>query len=131
MIPDFVKAEDKAKEIISKYGTNDPMSILKSSPYVLLLSFQEMSSLAKMDRQEILDLFGDDNHDAVSTVFVSPPGNDELRYIVAYNKTMTPDAIRNALARELGHIVLHHDGTRPEAVRNDEAMCFADHLLRG
>jgi Zn-dependent peptidase ImmA (M78 family) len=39
------------------------------------------------------------------------------------------DIVRKALARELGHIVLGHDGTRPEDVRNQEAECFAKVLL--
>ena len=37
--------------------------------------------------------------------------------------------VQRALAREMGHIVLGHDGTRPEEVRNAEALCFAHHLL--
>ena len=37
--------------------------------------------------------------------------------------------VQRALARELGHIVLGHDGSRPEEVRTAEALCFAQHLL--
>ena len=34
------------------------------------------------------------------------------------------------MARELGHIVLEHDGsTRPADVRLAEALCFAHHLI--
>ena len=37
--------------------------------------------------------------------------------------------VQRALAREMGHIVLGHDGSRPQDVRNAEALCFAHHLL--
>ena len=37
--------------------------------------------------------------------------------------------VQRALARELGHIVLGHDGSKPEDVRMAEAYCFAHHLL--
>ena len=37
--------------------------------------------------------------------------------------------LQRALARELGHIVLGHDGSRPEDVRTEEALVFARHLL--
>ena len=37
--------------------------------------------------------------------------------------------LQRAIARELGHIVLGHDGSRTEEVRMMEAMFFARHLL--
>ena len=37
--------------------------------------------------------------------------------------------MQRAVARELGHAVLGHDGSRPEDVRTMEAMFFARHLL--
>jgi hypothetical protein len=36
---------------------------------------------------------------------------------------------QRGLARELDHIVLGHDDSRPEEVREEEARCFANHLL--
>jgi len=50
---------------------------------------------------------------------------------VVYNQRMPFDIVRKALARELGHIVLGHDGTRPEEVRNTEAEHFAKIMLEG
>ena len=37
--------------------------------------------------------------------------------------------VQRSLARELGHIILGHDGSRPEEVRRAEALCFANHLI--
>ena len=43
---------------------------------------------------------------------------------------LTVDVVMRGLARELGHIVLQHDGiTRETSVRMAEAKCFAHHLL--
>ena len=40
------------------------------------------------------------------------------------------EIIWRAVARELGHIVLGHDGvTRSPEIRRAEAMCFAHHLI--
>ena len=41
---------------------------------------------------------------------------------------LSVDASR-ALARELGNVVLEHDGTLPEEIRNEEARAFAHHFL--
>ena len=85
-----------------------------------------MSKKTNIDRKQILDTFGCSNQDAVTTVFVD---GDELKYVVAYNRMLSTGIIGRALARELGHILLGHDGSRPEEVRNEEAKCFAHHLL--
>jgi hypothetical protein len=37
--------------------------------------------------------------------------------------------LQRALAREMGHIVLGHDGSLPEDVRMAEALTFAHHFL--
>ena len=52
-----------------------------------------------------------------------------LVYIVAYNQRLPFYMLQRGLARELGHIVLHHDGSRPEDVRAEEALVFARHLI--
>lgn len=50
-------------------------------------------------------------------------------YLVIYNQEMPCKSIRYAVARELGHIVMEHDGSRPEDVRMEEANCFARKFL--
>ena len=130
MTPDYRKAAIKAMETLIQYkiGTApiDPLPILKQIPGVLVLTFQEMSEQTHINRNEILDKLGCENQDALTTVFVK--GSD-LKYVVTYNRLLSEGIINRALARELGHIVLAHDGTKPEQVRNDEARCFAHHLL--
>ena len=54
----------------------------------------------------------------------------DVKYVVVYNMRLPYEIIQRAIARELGHIVLGHDGqTRPTDVRMAEAMCFAHHLI--
>jgi hypothetical protein len=129
MTPDYQKAAIKATETLIQYqiGTApiDPLPILKKTPGVIVLSFEEMSQKTNIDRKEILDTLGCKNQDAVTTVFL----DDDLKYVVTYNRMLSSGIIYRALARELGHILLGHDGSRPEKVRNEEAKCFAHHLL--
>lgn len=129
MTPDYQKAAIKATETLIQYqiGTApiDPLPILKKTPGVIVLSFEEMSQKTNIDRKEILDTLGCKNQDAVTTVFL----DDDLKYVVTYNRMLSSGIICRALARELGHILLGHDGSRPEEVRNEEAKCFAHHLL--
>ena len=130
MKPDYERAALKATETLILHGVSsapvDPLPILKSTPGVLVLTFQEMSDRTNISRKDILNMYGCKNQDAVTTVFVD---GDELHYIVTYNRMLSSRIVDRALARELGHIILGHDGTRPEDVRNEEAKCFAHHLL--
>ena len=130
MTPDYEKAAIKATEtlISNKIGTApiDPLPVLKKYPGVLVMTFEEVSNKANIERKEILDTLGCKNQDAVTTVFVH---KDRLQYVVTYNRLLSSRVIDRALARELGHIVLGHDGSRPEKVRNEEAKAFAHHLL--
>lgn len=130
MTPDYNKAATIATEMLIKYhiGTApiDPLPMLKNTPGVLVLSFEEMSQKLNVDRKQIIDTVGCKNQDAVTTVFFE---GERVRYIVSYNKLLSTQIVSRALARELGHILLGHDGTRPEEVRNEEAKCFAHHLL--
>lgn len=130
MTPDYRLAAIKATQTLIQYNVTtapvDPLPMLKRTPGVLVLTFEEMSERANIDRQDILNIYGCKNQDAVTTVFLD---GDDLRYIVAYNKMLSSLIIDRALARELGHILLGHDGTKPEDVRNEEARCFAHHLL--
>ena len=104
----------------------DPIPILKRMPHFNVLTFTEMSSLIGVDRKSFLSSFSAENHDAFTTVLVK---DNKKHYIVSYNMRLPQYIIQRALARELGHIVLGHDGTRPEEVREAEALTFAHHLL--
>ena len=130
MTPDYEKAAIKATETLIKHGVGtapiDPLPILKTTPGVLVLTFEEMSNRTNVERETILSMVGCENQDAITTVFIE---EGELRYIVAYNRMLSSRLVDRALARELGHIILGHDGSKPEDVRNEEAKCFAHHLL--
>lgn len=102
-----------------------PLPILKRIPGVLVLTFEEMSRDTGIERQKILKRFGD-NQDAAT--FYRDTG--KIRYIVVYNQSLSIYLAQRAIARELGHIVLGHDGeTRTTENRMAEAYCFAHHLL--
>ena len=130
MTPDHKAAATKAAEMLIKHNIIsapiDPLPILKSMPGVLVLSFAEMAEKMCVERSNIISMFGTGNQDAVTTVHVS---GENLHYIVAYNQRMPFYMLQRSLARELGHIVLGHDGTRPEDVRTAEAVTFARHFL--
>jgi len=130
MTPDYERAAIKATEILIQYGISttpiDPLPIIKKTPGVFVMTFEEISKRSNIDRCEVINAVGNQNQDAVTTVFLE---GDERRYIVAYNKLLSSKYVDRALARELGHIILGHDGTKPEEVRNAEARCFAHHLL--
>ena len=80
-----------------------------------------------MERQNLVTLCGENNQDAVTSVHFD---GDRVRYIVAYNQQLPLFIVGRALARELGHIVLGHDGiTRSMEARMHEAVCFAHHLI--
>ena len=101
-----------------------PIPLLKRRTGVIVMSFAEVSNFAEMDRDNIV---GDYHaHQDAATFYVN---KDKVRYLVFYNQQLPMAHVQRALARELGHIVLGHDGTRPADVRDAEAMFFAHHLL--
>ena len=128
MTPDYERAATLAMEtLIANHITTAPvipLPIFKQNPGVLVLSFAEMSDMADVDRNGLVARFGP-NQDA-ATIHLP---DSKLKYIVAYNQRLPFFMLQRALSRELGHIVLGHDGTRPDDVRNAEAYCFAHHLL--
>ena len=130
MTPDYDRAATAATEILIRYGIStapvDPIPIFKKAPGFNVVTFTEMSQLLGMDRQELVSTFEAENHDAVTSVYMK---DGRPHYLVAYNMRLPQYIIQRALAREMGHIVLGHDGTLPEDVRNAEALCFAHHLL--
>lgn len=128
--PDYEQAAVKAAETLIKYSVSsipfDPNRIIKAMPGVLLISYAEMAHSVGMERERAVTMFGDDNQDAVTVV---RPDNGRLKYVIIYNQRLPFYVAQRALARELGHIVLHHDGSRPEDVRFAEAQCFSRHLI--
>lgn len=130
MTPDYELAATKAYEMLIKHKIEtapvDPLPVFKRTPGVLVLSFTEMSHKIGMNRDNLLTSFDAEQHDAVTSVQVN---DDWLRYIVTYNQRLPLYLVQRALARELGHIVLGHDGSKPEEVRMAEAYCFAHHFL--
>ena len=130
MKPDYDRAATAAAETLIKYHINSaPVSakrVFKESKIAYLMTFTEMSERMGIDRHSLLSSFNTENRDAITSVFVK---NGKTKYIVAYNTRLSESIVQRALARELGHIVLGHDGTRPEEVRNAEASCFAQPLM--
>ena len=129
MTPDYDKAAIAASETLVRFGINSapvaPLPILKQLPGVLVKSYEQFSSDLGEDRRCVLNTFGK-CQDACTTVSMF---DGKPHYLVTYNQQLSAVLIQRALARELGHILLGHDGTRPETVRNEEAKCFAHHLL--
>ena len=130
MNPDYDFASVKAAETLIKYGISSapviPMPILKSIPGVLVFSFTEMADQEGLDRSNLVTMFGSENQDAVTFV---KEIRGKLRYFVAYNQRLPYYMLQRSLARELGHILLGHDGTQPEEESTAEALYFSRHLL--
>lgn len=130
MKPDLDTAAVRAIEtLINHYITAapvEPLPILKSQPGVFAVTFTEMADEIGLDRGNLVMMFGAENQDAVTFV---KEINGQLRYFVAYNQRLPHYMLQRSIARELGHIVLRHDGTQPENVRTSEALTFARHLL--
>ena len=130
MTPNFERAALLATETLIKYHISfapiDPLPILKSLSGVIVLPFAEVADLMGIDRESAVSMFGSENHDAVTNLKMS---GGEVRYVVTFNQILPIALIQRALARELGHIILGHDGSRPLSVRNQESLCFAHHFL--
>lgn len=130
MKPDYDRAATLAAETLIKHQISatpvSPLPILKKTPGVLVVSYEDLSTTAGMDRQCVIDLFGEKNLDAFTSVNMV---DGKAQYLVTYNQRLPYFLLQRALARELGHIVLGHDGSRPEDVRQEEAKMFAHHLM--
>lgn len=130
MMPDYTLAATKAVETLIKYQVKTapvaPLPILKSMPGVLCMSFDSVSKELDTDRKCVLSMLGERNQDAYTVVNLV---DGKKQYLVTYNKMLPVNLFQRALARELGHIVLGHDGSKPEEVRNEEAKAFANHLI--
>ena len=130
MTPDYLTAAIAATETLIAHRIKAapvmPLPILKTLPNVLVLSFAEMASQMELDRSNLLKSVDRETHDAMS---FTGNINGQLRYFVVFNQQLPLFLIQRGLARELGHIILGHDGSRPEEVRIAEAQVFAYHLL--
>lgn len=130
MRPNYEKAAITAAEALIRYGITTapviPLPIFKRTPGVLVLSFAEMSDQMGIARENLVTMCGTENQDAVTSVVTD---NGQLRYVVAYNQRLPFYMLQRSLARELGHILLRHDGSLPEDIRFAEAQCFAAHFL--
>jgi len=130
MRPDIERAALAATETLIRsrvsYAPVSPLPILKVRPGVLVLSYAEMAETIGVDRSCVLGNLNTENHDASTAYGIH---NGRPHYVVAYNQRLPTFVVHRALARELGHIVLGHDGSRPDDVRNEEAVVFARYLL--
>lgn len=122
MKPDLEKAARKAKEL-KETGADCPLQILKTLKHVGAASFADASARYGVNRESLLSMFDDGNQDAI-TMYRNGS------YLVIYNQELPCKVIRHAVARELGHIVMEHDGSRPEDVRMEEANYFAEQFLK-
>ena len=130
MKPDFDKAATMAMQtILDNRITETPvdsLSILLRQPGVRVISFTKFASQAGIERHELVPMFGGNQDAATFNLDMI----DGVRYVVVYNMRLPFDIVWRGVARELGHIVLGHDGqTRPSDVRLAEAVCFAHHLI--
>ena len=130
MTPDYSRAATAAAETLIKYGISsapvDPLPILKKIPGVLVLSYENLADDLGEPRRCVMHMFGKHSLDAVTSVNLT---GGKTQYLVTYNQQLSVNLIQRALARELAHIVLGHDGSLPEDVRMEEARAFANHLL--
>ena len=131
MTPDYDRAATMAMQtLIENQVTEtpiDPLALLTSRPNVRVISFARMANEAAMERDELIPIFVA-NQDAAT--FRLGMEIADVEYVVVYNARLPYEIICRGIARELGHIVLGHDGmTRTKEVRRAEAMCFAHHLL--
>lgn len=129
MSADYLRSALLAAETLIRYNITaapvSPIPIIKNLPNAIVLPFAEMALRIGEDRDQIIHTFGD-AQDAVTSAHLTSGG---LRYVVAYNQRLPAYIVQRALARELGHILLQHDGTRPDDVRYEEAITFARHLI--
>ena len=131
MKPDYDKAATMAMQTLVDNGITetpiDSLSILLKYPGVRVMSFATFAVQAGIDRNNLVPLFGT-NPDAAQ--FHLDMNIDGVEYVVVYNMRLPHEIIMRGIARELGHIVLKHDGaTRTTEVRMAEALTFAHHLI--
>jgi Zn-dependent peptidase ImmA (M78 family) len=126
MEPNLKKAATKAIDTLIHFEADpadiNPFIIYNQLPNVVLVSCDEDQNVSYLCEF----LSSDKNRDAVTLVNKE---DGTLRYIVVYDPNLPPYKLRFALARELGHVILEHDGSNHEDIWTEEANCFAYHFL--
>lgn len=129
-MPDYSLAAIRATETLMKfrvsYAPISPLPILKATPGVIVISFTEIASISGLERSEVLGMVDAENRNAITFV---KEVNGKLHYLVAYNMTSPFYVLQYSLACELGHIIMRHDGSKDDDVREAEVECFANYLL--
>lgn len=130
--PNYDNSAIKAMEILIRHNITEtpisPMPFILEYPNVRIVPFTKMADEVNKERKDLVPMFGK-NQDA-ATFHLTMPGLDDVDYVVVYNMRLPFEIVWRGIARELGHIVLGHDGMqRPMEVRMAEAMCFAHHLI--
>ena len=129
-MPDYETAALRATEALINYRVRyapiSPLPILKSTPNVIVISFSEIASLIGLERDSIMEMMDANGKNAITFV---KDINGIFRYIVAYNMNAPFYVLQYSLACELGHILLRHDGSKDDDVREAEVECFANYLL--
>jgi hypothetical protein len=130
--PDYTRAATLAAETLIRFGINaapiNPIPMIMQMPeLVTLVSYTQLSNDIGIKRQELMRTIAS-APDAFSSVEIK---DGKAHYIIAYNQKLGDNnhSLHCALAREFGHIILGHDGSRPYEVRQEEARCFHHHLL--
>lgn len=114
MTPNLDRAARTAADISRRSAVPaDPLRVLQSLPNVLIIAFFSSDGVLS-------------GHDSLTLV---ERKGEHLHYIVLYNSSLPEYQLRRALARELGHVALRHDGSSPEYIWSEEADCFAFHFL--
>ena len=131
MKPDYDSAATAAMQLLVEHRITEtpikPLPILLNYPGVRVMPITHMANEVGIERHDLVPMFGA-NQDAAT--FKLDMGIEYVDYVVVYNMRLPFEIIWRAVARELGHIVLGHDGTtRPNEVRRAEAVCFAHHLI--
>ena len=129
-MPQYELAAIRATETLIKYRVAyapiSPLPILKAMPGVVVITFSEIAALTRLERSNIIELTGAVTKHAITLV---QEFNKQLRYIVAYNMSAPFYILQYAMARELAHIVMAHDGSKDDDIRAAESECFANYLL--
>ena len=72
MKPNFDLAAEKATETLIEYNITaapvDPLPVLKKYPGVVVVPFAEAASSIGMERETLIDMFGDESRAAVTTI---------------------------------------------------------------
>ena len=129
--PDYDRAATAAMRLLlDRANPETPvrsMDILLNYPRVRVIPYTSAALQTGMERHELIPLFGN----AEAALFkMDMPELSDVDYVVFYNMLLPDEVVRRGVARELGHIVLGHDGsTRSKEARMAEALCFAHHLL--